>query len=164
MCAVSEGRRLYGTRLPSDLLPAQQVCLHVSRFAGPAARGEPSARLRDWLSLVLGAPRYDVYYKGGPGNKFGPGSARLRVKDYNFDAWLSEPLIQVGFLPSGASFYWDTVNGGHTRGRSAGGSEPLLFFVLRGLIHADEDPPQGNIRGGGHLPRQRRLPDREALD
>lgn len=90
--------RLYGSRLPSDLLPAQQVCLHVTRFTGPMVRSTPSVQLREWLNLVLGAPRHDVYYRGAAGNKFGAGAARLRVKDYNFDAWLSESLIQVTLL------------------------------------------------------------------
>lgn len=74
--------------------------MHVSRFLGPLAlaAGSPSPQLREWIATVLGVPRYDVYYTGNAGNKFGPGAARLRVKDYNFDAWLSEPLIQVSEL------------------------------------------------------------------
>ncbi|KAL8273943.1 hypothetical protein Esti_002122 [Eimeria stiedai] len=92
MALLKEIASLYEGRLPSDLLLGQQVALHVNELGGPSSRSKgPSALLKDWVSLVLGAPRHDVYHRGGAGSK----ANRLRVKDYNFDAWLSEPLIQM---------------------------------------------------------------------
>ncbi|KAL8426620.1 hypothetical protein ACSSS7_008050 [Eimeria intestinalis] len=92
---LEEAASLYGGRLPSDLLLGQQVALHVTDLrGGPSQRsGGFSASLKDWLSLVLGAPRHDVYHhKAG---ERGAKANRLRVRDYNYDAWLSEPLIQM---------------------------------------------------------------------
>lgn len=88
--------RSFGERLPTDLLRAQQVCLHLKRFVPHVvAQRPPSPSLRSWINFVLEAPRYDVYYQGAHANKFGSEGSRLRVKDYNFDAWISEPLVEV---------------------------------------------------------------------
>ncbi|OEH74670.1 hypothetical protein cyc_08686 [Cyclospora cayetanensis] len=157
---MEEVASLYGNRLPSDLLLAQQVSLHVSRFAGPPLAGEPrrpSPQLREWLSLVLGAPRYDVYHKGAPRNKYGPGTSRLRVKDYNYDAWLSEPLIQMK-IPHKVTF----VVGGIYRVSAAFPLEKHLIDVLTFQIAAACCPEAARFVSFSPSPSQTQGPPEKA--
>ncbi|PHJ24579.1 kynurenine 3-monooxygenase and-related flavoprotein monooxygenase family protein, partial [Cystoisospora suis] len=89
---LEETAALLNGALPADLLNAQQVCLHVQDLMVPAPP-YISPALREWMETVLAAPRFDVFHENT--QKFRTNDARLRVKDFNYDNWITEPLVQM---------------------------------------------------------------------
>ncbi|EPR59424.1 hypothetical protein TGGT1_286410 [Toxoplasma gondii GT1] len=77
--------------LPDEILHAQQVCLHLREFAMPPPR--LSAALAEWTETVLSTPRYDVFFESP--QKFRLFDRRLRVRDFNYDKWIADPLIEM---------------------------------------------------------------------
>ncbi|PFH34730.1 hypothetical protein BESB_067630 [Besnoitia besnoiti] len=82
--------RLRGA-LPVEILNAQQVCLHVRDLAAPPPRLSPA--LAEWIETVLSTPRYDVFFESP--QKFRLLDRRLRVRDFNYDKWITDPLIEM---------------------------------------------------------------------
>ncbi|KEP65343.1 UNVERIFIED_CONTAM: hypothetical protein HHA_286410 [Hammondia hammondi] len=77
--------------LPDEILHAQQVCLHLREFAMPPPRLSPA--LAEWTETVLSTPRYDVFFESP--QKFRLFDQRLRVRDFNYDKWIADPLIEM---------------------------------------------------------------------
>ncbi|CEL94643.1 unnamed protein product [Vitrella brassicaformis CCMP3155] len=85
--------RGFGDELPKELMHAQQVALHALKLKPSGLDPPASDALVAFLEDVLACPRADLYvYEGGAKYRM---DKRLRVKDYNYDKWLSETLIQL---------------------------------------------------------------------
>uniref|UniRef100_A0A0G4IFM4 RNA-editing substrate-binding complex 6 protein domain-containing protein n=1 Tax=Chromera velia CCMP2878 TaxID=1169474 RepID=A0A0G4IFM4_9ALVE len=115
---IEEAVGAFDGTLPRELLMAQQVGLQLrleaeiqKQYAVPTdgrdggGKGSTeqtgptfsdlSADAREWMTVVLECPRQDVYvWKGGAKFRHMK-KGGVRVRDYNFDKWLSECLLTM---------------------------------------------------------------------